>query len=92
MTKNGHLIILASLKSSLIYFAYFPIGNRCPLLDPPDNGMLIMPCTPYFNSTCKVGCVNGYVLNGAIDERRCLVGADGQMEWNNNNIQCLGKI
>lgn len=66
----------------------------CPLLIPPENGYLQLPCPNVYQSVCNIRCFDGYKFGGTddtISRVTCGLSSNNMTFWNDTE-ECLGKI
>ena len=64
------------------------IGRQCKRLNPPAYGKISLPYLPYYESSCRVNCIDTHYLVGP-DTDTCTVDEEDTMKWKNRN-ECRG--
>ena len=69
----------------------YPVS--CPLLLPPENGYLQLPCPNVYQSLCIVRCFDGYTFgstNNTISRVTCGLSSANMSQWN-ETVNCTSK-
>ena len=62
---------------------------HCEPLDPPKNGLLVLPCDTQYGAICNVQCSEGYYSNSSNDVQVCKLSSNSTLYWSDPPI-CNG--
>ena len=64
----------------------------CEILEPPENGVVLVPCHQEYGSICTVECLRGYKIDGPTPFRQtCILNSTtGEVEWTEPTV-CIGR-